>query len=363
MADNIQNIDKNFVVEATIKKDGLCFYDVKNAPFTVYGLYDYKNQPIFRRMPEDVANATNEGVAELSKNTAGGRVRFSTDSDIICISVKLNTISLIPNMPTSGTCGFDLFVDSSEGFESRYAGTFMPPQHVTDEGYESEIRFKSKKMRHFTINLPSYSGVTQLHVGICSDAKLCEGLKYKDIAPIVYYGSSITQGACASRSGNNYQNIICRHTNINYINLGFAGSGRGEDVICDYMAGLNMSAFVSDYDHNAPTVEHLQATHYRLYEKIRAAHPQIPYIMISKCDIDSNPTNLQRRMVIMESYQKAIANGDKNVYFIDGASVYRGKYQTMCTTDNIHPNDLGFALLADAIEGELLRGFTQSDFQ
>lgn len=363
MADNIQKIDKNFVVNATIERNDICFYDVKKPPFSIYGLYDYKNQSVFRRMPEDIAKATSEGVAELSKNTAGGRVRFSTDSKIVSISVKLNTISLIPNMPTSGTCGFDLFVDSPEGFESRYVGTFMPPQHTTEEGYESEIRFKTRKMRHFTINFPSYSGVSEFYVGIASDATLGAGLKYKNIAPIVYYGSSITQGACASRSGNNYQNIICRHTNIDYINLGFAGSARGEDAICDYISELNMSAFVSDYDHNAPTVEHLQATHYKLYEKIRAAHPDIPYIMISKCDIDSNPTNQQRRMVIMESYQKAITNGDDNVYYIDGASVYRGEYQNMCTTDNIHPNDLGFVLLSEAIEGELQRGFTQSNFR
>lgn len=361
MGNNIQNIDKNFNTKSTIEKDGLSFYNAKNDPFCVYGLYDYKKQEIFRRLPEDVAIATNEGVAELSKNTAGGRVRFSTDSKVISISVKLNTINAIPNMPTSGTSGFDLFVDSPDGFESRYAGTFMPPVHAMEDGFESAIHFKTKKQRYITINFPTYSGVSELLIGISSDAALGEGLQYKNTPPIVYYGSSITQGACASRSGNNYQNIICRHLNMDYINLGFAGSGRGEDAICDYMASLKMSAFVSDYDHNAPTVEHLENTHYKLYQKIRAAHPDIPYIMISKCDIDSNPTNLERRLVISESYKKAVENGDNNVYYIDGSSVYRGRFQGMCTVDNIHPNDLGFSLLAEAIEGELQRAFTQSN--
>ena len=154
--------------------------------------------------------------------------------------------------------------------------------------------------------------------------------------------------------------MICRRNNIDYINFGFSGSGRGEDSIAEYMASLEMSAFVSDYDHNAPNPDHLKATHYKLYETIRAKHPSIPYIMISKCDVDGNyADSLVRREVIYQSYAKARQNGDCNVYFLDGSSLFRGPYQSMCTVDNCHPNDLGFALMADAIGAELDRAFTQ----
>ena len=361
MSNDISRIDKNLSIETTLVKDGVAFYDVRRAPFRVYGLYDYKNQPIFRRLPEDVAAATSDGVAHLSKHTAGGRVRFATDSDFICIKAKMNSITLLPHMPTSGTAGFDLFIDSPDGAESRYVRTFMPPWHTKDEGYESRIDLGSKKLRYFTINFPSYSGVDELLVGISEGSTLGEGLPYRSLAPFVYYGSSITQGGCASRSGNIYQNVVCRRTNVDYINLGFSGNGRAEDAIVDYMASLQMSAFISDYDHNSPSREHLSATHYKMYEKIRAAHPDIPYIMLSKCDLDNSyDANLARREVVYESFCCARANGDKNVYYIDGASIFRGPYQNMCTVDSCHPNDLGFALMADAITAELERAFTQN---
>jgi hypothetical protein len=358
---DISKIDKNLSIETTLLKDGVAFYDVRRDPFRVYGLYDYKNQPIFRRLPEEVAAATSDGVAHLSKHTAGGRVRFATDSDFICIKAKMNSITLLPHMPTSGTAGFDLFIDSPDGAESRYVRTFMPPWHTKDEGYESRIDLGSKKLRYFTINFPSYSGVDELLVGISEGSTLGEGLPYRSLAPFVYYGSSITQGGCASRSGNIYQNVVCRRTNVDYINLGFSGNGRAEDAIVDYMASLQMSAFISDYDHNSPSREHLSATHYKMYEKIRAAHPDIPYIMLSKCDLDNSyDANLARREVVYESFCRARANGDKNVYYIDGASIFRGPYQNMCTVDSCHPNDLGFALMADAITAELERAFTQN---
>lgn len=361
MSNDISKIDKNLSVETTLLKDGVAFYDVRRAPFRVYGLYDYKNQPIFRRLPEEVAAATSDGVAHLSKHTAGGRVRFATDSDFICIKSKMNSITLLPHMPTSGTAGFDLFIDSPDGAESRYVRTFMPPWHTKDEGYESRIDLGSKKLRYFTINFPSYSGVDELLVGISEGSTLGEGLPYRSLAPFVYYGSSITQGGCASRSGNIYQNVVCRRTNVDYINLGFSGNGRAEDAIVDYMASLQMSAFISDYDHNSPSREHLSATHYKMYEKIRAAHPDIPYIMLSKCDLDNSyDANLARREVVYESFCRARANGDKNVYYIDGASIFRGPYQNMCTIDSCHPNDLGFALMADAITAEIERAFTQN---
>lgn len=363
MSNDISRIDKNLAFETALFKDGVLFYDVRREPFSIYGLYDCKNQPRFCRLPTDVAEATSDGVAFLSNHTAGGRVRFSTDSDFICIKVRMNSVSLFPHMPASGAAGFDLFVDSPDGAASRYLRTFMPPWHTTDEGYESRIELGSRKLRFFTVNFPSYSGVDELLVGIRESSSLGEGLRYRELAPIVYYGSSITQGGCASRSGNTYQNVICRRTNIDYVNLGFSGNGRGEDAIVDYMASLDMSAFVCDYDHNAPTVGHLRATHFRMYEKIRAAHPDVPYIMLSKCDLDNDyEQNLLRREVICESYRKARESGDRNVYYIDGASIFRGPYREMCTVDSCHPNDLGFALIADALTAELERAMTQNLF-
>ena len=124
------------------------------------------------------------------------------------------------------------------------------------------------------------------------------------------------------------------------------------------MAGLSMSVFVSDYDHNAPNSEYLRATHYKMYEKIRAANPDLPYVMISRPDfwqLDSKwlSSSEKRRAIIKESYDRARENGDENVYFIDGETFFAGELMDCCTVDGIHPNDLGFSKMAKVI-GDLL---------
>ena len=122
-----------------------------------------------------------------------------------------------------------------------------------------------------------------------------------------------------------------------------------------YLASLEMSAFVSDYDHNA-TTDVLRATHKKLYDAIRASHPDIPYIMLSRPDPfritaafgDSEQSNI-RRHIILDTFHEAVANGDRNVFFVDGESLFRGPFEADCTVDGTHPNDLGFMYMADAL--------------
>jgi len=92
----------------------------------------------------------------------------------------------------------------------------------------------------------------------------------------------------------------------------------------------------------------------------------MPYIMLSRPDFDSAfgyyDDNILRRAVVFDTYRFARDRGDRNVYYIDGQSIFRGKYTNMCTVDGSHPTDLGFALMADAIEAELQRAMTQHLF-
>ena len=140
----------------------------------------------------------------------------------------------------------------------------------------------------------------------------------------------------------------------------------------DYMKTLGMYAFVCDFDHNARTIADLERTHLRMYRGIREAHPDVPYIMISKVDFDqaygstetdNTPpdtyhSSVTRRNIIMDTYRYARAQGDRNVYFIDGESVFRG-YSDMTTVDTVHPGDLGFMLMAKAVTETLKRAITQ----
>lgn len=355
----IEEIDPNLKTAGISDRSRLQFFDIRQDPFRIYGLYDARRQPAFVRMPQKAAASVSPGVESLSRNTAGGRVRFSTDSEVIVLHAVMPAVGRFSHMPLTGSAGFDLFVDDPESGISRYWRTFVPPTDM-DGGYESEIRFPSPQKRFLTVHFPLYSEVREVLIGIDRNATVGEGLPYRNGLPVVCYGSSITQGGCASRPGNCYQNILARQMNLDFLNLGFSGCGKAEDSMIDYLAGLPMAAFLSDYDHNAPDAEHLKKTHFRLYEAIRKTHPDIPYLMLSRYDFNSHyEENIARRDVIYETYRRARAAGDRNVIYIDGASVFRGQYQEMCTVDGTHPNDLGFALLADAIGAELKVAMTQ----
>jgi len=219
-----------------------------------------------------------------------------------------------------------------------------------EDGYESIIYFNDNTERDLTINFPLYSNVSDLYIGLQETAILKNGGNYKYKNPVLYYGSSITQGGCASRPGNSYQAIISRMLDCDYINFGFSGNAKGEEKIVDYMSGLNMSVFVCDYDHNAPSVEHLINTHEGIYKRFREKNPELPIIIISKPDF--NPYefgDIQRRNVIYSTYINAIYNGDKNVYYIDGESLFKDEGRDSCTVDGCHPNDLGFMRMAETI--------------
>ena len=347
---DISNVDKNLAAKNIADKPNIEWHNIKEAPFKIYGLYNPETVPVYRRIPKEIAEATSENVSILSTNTSGGRFRFSTDSPYIALRCAM-PISYGTNMSQLMKCGFDLYID--EGEKHTHIGTFRNDIGDTDV-YASYIDiFKTKfpvKMNNYTVNFPLYNDVYEVEIGVENGSSLDVGAEYNDIAPFVYYGSSITQGGCASRPGNCYQGFISRRFNIDFVNLGFSGSALAEDAIVDYMSKLNMSIFISDYDHNAPTVEHLEKTHYKMYETIRKANPDLPYIMVSKPDVYVNGQNDEaRREVIKASYEKALQNGDKNVYFIDGFTLFNGLNFTDCTVDSCHPNDLGFFRMAQVI--------------
>ncbi len=331
------------------------FYDVREEPFTVYGLYDYKNQPEFVRMDPEVAETLNPGLRGTYRHTTGGRVRFSTDSSFIAIRCHMEKVSPMAHMALSGTSGFDLYLDTDEG--GIYLGELRPNFAMT-RGYENvrSFRFPEKKMREFTIHFPLYNGVTNLFVGVDEGSAVGPGRKYKHERPVVYYGSSITQGACAIRPGLSYQNIISRYYDCDHINLGFSSGGKGEDAMIEYMSNLDMSIFVSDYDHNTPSTEHLDSSLRKLYKVFREKKPDLPIVLISRPDFykppetfDTSAESFIHRDVIYNVYADAFKAGDRNIYYIDGERVMAGKWRECCFIDMEHPNDLGNFRMADVI--------------
>ena len=344
---DISKIDKNFEVKAPLNDDeNLDFYPVPNEKIALYGVF-YENDR-FVRLPKEVADINSEALTRLYTKTAGGRIRFTTNSKRIRIIATWDSKSCLLHMPSTGVCGFTLQEDFSDG-TNRYINTFIPPSDASS-GYESEKTFADSKERNFTIYFPLYNNVTGLTIAVEKGATMKPGLPYKDIKPILYYGSSITQGGCASRPDNSYESIITKWNNIDHINLGFSGGCRAEEPISNYMAGLDVSIFVCDYDHNATTVEFLKNTHFKLYETFRSKNPNVPILFISRPNFYTGATmNPEARLKIIKStYNKAKKLGDKKVYFLDGRKLF-GREYNLCTVDGTHPNDLGFYFMAKAI--------------
>ena len=341
---DLSKIDKNYKIETKIKKDDIKFHSVDEEGFQIHGIF--KEGENYVRLPKDVAYTVNEGLEYLHYFTAGGRLRFRTDSPYVALNINLRSVGKVPHLSLLNCAGFDLYAaEDTKTFIHR--GSFIPPYN-TDGKHEGIVELEEKKMRDICINFPLFSGVREVFVGLSSDAKIEKATPYSNDKPVVFYGSSITNGSAASRPGMAYTEILSRRYNLDYINLGFSGSARAEDTIIEYIKNLDMSMYVHDYDHNAPTNEHLEATHEKMFLAIREAHPDIPIIIMTRPQYETTESLRRRYDIIKKTYDNAISRGDKNVYYLEGSelSALAGNDWSV---DRIHPTDLGFFSMAAAV--------------
>ena len=341
---DITKIDPNFKSPDADFENTLT-YNALDKPFEIKGVYFDGEK--FARMPKEIAADVNESVAVLYSNTSGGRIRFRTDSTKIILTAILPSICNFAHMPKSGTSCFDLYA------ENDYRGFFNCDYTLREDGSElyegsATLNLKTNEMRNITINFPLYNDVSAVYISLDKGCKAEPPLPEKYETPVVYYGSSITQGGCASHAGNAYPNMISRRLGTNFKNFGFSSGCLAEEKMVEYLSTLDMSVFVYDYDHNSQTYQFLEKTHESGYKKIREGNPTVPIIMITSADIS---TEREKRInVIRSTYENALKSGDKNVYFIHGDDIYAPVGKEFCTVDKCHPNDLGFFCMANAIE-------------
>ncbi len=345
--DNAGNAPAGFDVSA-----GQKFYKIPDSRFDLYGVFYSEEEGRFRRLPAEVAEAVSPSVAELSKHTAGGRIRFCTDADRISVATRCQNLAMSPHMPFSATHGLVLV---EEGEERAHAASFMinhyanVKESVLPDGFYSEKLLPGGKMRAYTLYLPLYSDLRELTIGLPENATVTNGPKYRDIKPLLFYGSSITQGGCASRPDNLYCAYLSKWFDVDFIDLGFSGAALGELKMAEYIAGLDPSVFICDYDYNAPGAEHLKETHLRLYRIFREKHPDTPIIFMGNPDWNTDSSSEERLKVIKKTVAYARRHGDNNVELVPGKALY-GKFdRENCTVDMTHPNDLGFYMMAQAV--------------
>ena len=339
------DVDKN-MQSAGVVADGLRTFVMPCEPFDLYGVKFDEQEGGFYRVPEAVAVTSNEGVTVLRRNTAGGRIRFRTDSSVIRLKATYGYVCDMNHMPLTGSSGFVL-VEKRNGVFVHVAS--MRPEHFETQGFERTEPLKGGEMREYVLYFPLYNDVDTLTLGFDETAKIEHGERYKIEKPIVYYGSSITQGGCASRADASYQALVSKWLDADYVNLGFSGSARAETSMAKFVADVDASVFVMDYDHNAPTPEYLAETHFRFYKTYRARRPETPIVFVTKPDIEHDAFSADRAAIVRATFDRAKEEGDENVYFINGGEFFPETERGNCTVDGCHPTDLGFYFMAKRV--------------
>lgn len=350
MAEKIEKLDPNFREQEL--KGGFCYRDLYSCEnVAVGGLFP----GTFCRMnPEILPQIPSEGVRELAWHTAGATVRFRVPGGRFAVRMKLRYGGDMSHMPRSGIGGLDVYFGTGTGrtfctgFRGETSGARDVAGEVTLPSGEEEV----------LLHLPLYDGVTQLELGFPEGIQPERPAPYRIDKPVLFYGSSITQGGCASRPGNCYTAMISRLLDCSTWNLGFSGNAKGEPEMASYIAELPMSAFVYDYDHNAPSSEHLERTHLPFLRTILEKQPDLPVVLVSKPDYHNcnanRKDNDKRRETILRTYLWAREQGYR-VEFVDGSTLFKGPFAMDCTVDGCHPNDLGFSCMAQGIAPLLQR--------
>ena len=360
---DISKIDPNFKIEAATEKD-IHYYNYDEAPIEVHGLYDPIGTGKLWRMPEKYKydEALNPGMRETIHNTAGGRLRFATDSPYVAVMVEVSDLPISSMMAVSGHSGLDLYTAKRGSSKFQYIKTMVPPHFSEDKDrfFTSSVHFDlfdSYDQHEVMIHLPLFNGVNKICVGIKEGCSLFAPAPYHYDKPIVFYGDSITHGGNASRPGNNFPNHISRWLNADFINLGFTGNAKGELAMADYIASLDSSVIVSNLELSRFDLEEFRSLHYPFYARLRQLRPDTPILITTRAGFPklhrSDPTKNRdftvTNRIIMETCIRAWQEGDENLFFLDGTGMFGDDDQDACTVDHTHPNDLGFYRMAQHI--------------
>lgn len=336
--------------------EGMDWYTADSPGFELGGFYWRAKGGIFRRLPDnDRKLAFSPDVRELSWHTSGGMLRFKSDAREIKVKATVYHASRMDHMTFDGSMGFDLYAGNGRmkvfAKNTRFG-------IVGDDYCCTLFQAAEKIMREFTIHFPLYSGVKKFEVGLSAGSKVKKPEPWDDPRPIVVYGTSITQGGCASRPGMLPTNIMSRMLNRPFINLGFSGSAKGEPEMAEIIAGIrNPAMFVLEYDDNAGP-ERLEKTLEPFIRILRKEHSRTPILTISAppksaeayAPISSEFASRNRpelTRIHTQNLKKFRSEGDENIYFLDGMRLY-GVDFSECTVDGTHATDLGFHRMAHA---------------
>ncbi|MBN4074002.1 SGNH/GDSL hydrolase family protein [bacterium AH-315-E10] len=307
------------------------------------------------RLPDRCEGVVTSGVWGNSLCSSGIRICFRSNSRHIAVRVKLANPSTMSHMPSTGQSGVILF--SGDPYCTQPWGSAWPSGDR--DCYEKILATNlSAKMREYTLYLPLYNEVVDLDLGVSPGARFTSPSKPALAKPVVFYGTSISMGGCAHTPEADYVSIVSRRLNLDTINLGFSGAGRGEPEMAEMLVELDVAAYVLDYVANS-TIKSLKKTLPIFVKILRRHKPEIPIILLSRTlgyGMHYNANSWEHFELLRDEtihfYSKVRKKGDMNIHFIDGNPLI-----PPCTdlvhSDGGHPTSVGFKMMADLITPQL----------
>ncbi len=327
------------------------WHDVRDWGVEGRGFAD--TEKYFDRLPARAKGVVRDAVWNLSRHSAGMLVRFRTDAREIQVDHSVTSPSLaMPHMPATGVSGLDLYAKDEQG-NWKWVAVCKPTAQHMKTTLVSGLR---PGTRDYSIYLPLYNGTESLKIGVAASNQF-EPIAPRDAKPIVFYGTSITHGACASRPGMPHPSILGRRLDRPVINLGFSGNGKLEKEVGQFLVELDPAVYVLDCLPNMVAAEISERTE-PMVKQLRDAHPDVPIVLVEDRSysgswlLESQETrNQTSREAFKAAYRRLLDAGTEKLFYVDGESLLAENRDD--TTDGSHPSDLGFFNQANAIEPAL----------
>ena len=310
------------------------------------------NEGNYRRLPANAEAIVRKPVWSLSGHSAGLALRFRTDAKDIIVRYGVTGGWNMPHMPTTGVSGLDLYRVNANGSHDFCAGTyrFADTARYT---YKNDLQLVPGDAE-YVLYLPLYNGVKWLEVGVddgCTFAFIPSDPKNR---PVVVYGTSCTQGACSSRPGNAWTNVLNRRLHVPVINLGFSGNGIMEPEMIAQLAAINARVYVLD---NLPNLDHCTEDTIK-NRVVYAVHrlrktSNAPIVLVEHPGYSSDKTNRERhdsyRMTnraLTAAYKELRGEKVKDLFYVTSAQL---NYDPDGIVDVVHPNDIAMRNEADGL--------------
>lgn len=343
----IAKFDRNMAVDGVVVSNGVKWIDGRLLPIEGRMFDDVDHY--YDRLPSGVTTNVNGGVRAMKHHTTGMQFRFSTDS-------RKLTFKWIPycrgldmdHMPSTGVSGIDIYRFD----EQRGRWLYVKTGRILDGVKGASLQIPWVPGTPCLVNLPLYNGIKSFTLGIDEKAEIKPLPPRKNgiSKPVVFYGTSITHGGCASRPGLSFVNIIGRDLDVPVVNLGFSGSGYMEYEMSEHIARIDASCYVLDCLWNMssrgagkPSPRGVEDNYEAFIRNLRAKRPDVPIVMAEQCDVYGVTPN-NKDIFIKSLYNRLINEGWKNLYYLPKNDMYLRDNEG--TVDGCHPNDWGMMSIA-----------------